>query len=247
MKKIYNYLLPILLSLCVVSCDNDDEEVVYMNQQEPVVTVTEISPASGYVDTEFTVTGTNFGVVMDDVEVYLGSTRLELIACEDQLLTVRVPDGASAGKLSVVVYGQRVDTQLQYDVLGVPGVTAISPVYGFAGDVITFTGHDLGVSSAYYQVLFAGKTEAALLADEPTHEGFSVKVPEGAQSGAIALTIIEKPVNVPVQFTVLQHATLDRLSATQGFAGSEVTIHGTHLNPELLADADLSGVKVLFK
>lgn len=247
MKKIYNYLLPVLLSLCVVSCDNDDEEVVYMNQQDPVVTVTEISPVSGYVDTEFTVTGTNFGVVKDDVEVYLGSTKLELIACEDQLLTVRVPDGASAGKLSVVVYGQRVDTQLQYDVLGVPGVTAISPVYGFAGDAITFTGHDLGVSSAYYQVLFAGKTETALLADEPTNEGFSVNVPEGAQSGAIALTIMEKPVNVPVQFTVLQHATLDRLSATQGFADSEVTIHGAHLNPELLADAELSGVKVLFK
>lgn len=247
MKKICNYLLPVLLSLCVVSCDNDDEEVVRMNQQDPVVTVTEISPVNGYVDTNFTIMGTNFGVVADDVEVYLGSTKLELIACEDQQLTVRVPDGASAGNISVVVYGQRVDTQLQYDVLGVPGVTAISPVYGFAGDVIAFAGHDLGVSSAYYKVLFAGKTETALLTDEPTNEGFSVKVPDGAQSGAITLTIMEKPVNVPTQFTVLQHATLDKLSATQGFAGSEVTIGGAHLNPELLADAELSGVKVLFK
>lgn len=247
MKKIYNYLLPVLLSLCVVSCDNDDEEVVRMNQQDPVVTVTEISPVNGYVDTNFIIMGTNFGVVTDDVEVYLGSTKLELIACEDQQLTVRVPDGASAGNISVVVYGQRVDTQLKYDVLGVPGVTDISPVYGFVGDVIAFTGHDLGVSSAYYEVLFAGKTETALLTDEPTNEGFSVKVPDGAQSGAITLTIMEKPVNVPTQFTVLQHATLDKLSATQGFAGSEVTISGAHLNPELLADAELSGVKVLFK
>ena len=38
-------------------------------------------------------------------------------------------------------------------------------------------------------------------------ESFSVKVPEGAQGGAITLTIADVPVNVSGQFTVLQHAT----------------------------------------
>lgn len=249
MKKFYNYLLFALFSLSIVSCDKDEEEVVHLTNQDPVVTVTEISPVKGYVDTEFAITGTNFGVVPEDVEVYLGKTKLELISCEDQRLTVRVLEGATLGNISVVVYGQKVDTRLEYDVLGEPGVRDISPVYGFVGDEITFTGHDLGVSSAYYTILFAGQTETALLMNEPGDETFTVKVPAGAKSGEIALAIMDKNVNVSKQFTVLEHASLEKLSLSQGFAGSEVTVTGAHLNPEILEKEglELRGVKVCFK
>jgi hypothetical protein len=249
MKKLYNYLLFALFPLSIVSCDKDEEEVVHLTNQDPVVTVTEISPVKGYVDTEFAITGTNFGVVPEDVEVYLGKTKLELISCEDQRLTVRVLEGATLGNISVVVYGQKVDTRLEYDVLGEPGVRDISPVYGFVGDEITFTGHDLGVSSAYYTILFAGQTETALLMNEPGDETFTVKVPAGAKSGEIALAIMDKNVNVSKQFTVLEHASLEKLSLSQGFAGSEVTVTGAHLNPEILEKEglELRGVKVCFK
>lgn len=249
MKKLYNYLLFALFSLSIVSCDKDEEEVVHLANQDPVVTVTEISPVKGYVDTEFAITGTNFGVVPEDVEVYLGKTKLELISCEDQRLMVRVPEGATLGNISVVVYGQKVDTRLEYDVLGEPGVRDISPVYGFVGDEITFTGHDLGVSSAHYTILFAGQTETALLMNEPGDETFTVKVPTGAKSGEIALAIMDKNVNVSKQFTVLEHASLERLSLSQGFAGSEVTVTGAHLNPEILEKEglELRGVKVCFQ
>ena len=50
MKKLYNYLLFALFSLSIVSCDKDEEEVVHLANQDPVVTVTEISPVKGYVD-----------------------------------------------------------------------------------------------------------------------------------------------------------------------------------------------------
>ena len=93
---------------------------------------------------------------------------------------VRVPEGATLGNISVVVYGQKVDTRLEYDAYEM-GVRDISPVYGFVGDEITFTGHDLGVSSAYYTILFAGQTETALLMNEPGDETFTVKVPTGAK------------------------------------------------------------------
>ena len=249
MKKLYNYLLFALFSLSIVSCDKDEEEVVHLTNQDPVVTVTEISPVKGYVDTEFAITGTNFGVVPEYVEKKKKKTKLELISCEDQRLTVRVLEGATLGNISVVVYGQKVDTRLEYDVLGEPGVRDISPVYGFVGDEITFTGHDLGVSSAYYTILFAGQTETALLMNEPGDETFTVKVPAGAKSGEIALAIMDKNVNVSKQFTVLEHASLEKLSLSQGFAGSEVTVTGAHLNPEILEKEglELRGVKVCFK
>lgn len=249
MKKLYNYVLPVLLLVFAVSCDGDNEEVVNIINQDPVVTVTEVSPNKGYEDNEFTVKGTNFGIIASDVKVYVGSSELEIVSCEDEAITVRVPQGATAGRISVVVYGQKVDTQLMYDVLGNPGVVKIEPVYGFVGDEITFKGHDLGVSSTFYNLLFAGKAEAALFSSEPTVDSFVVKVPNGAESGEITLTITDKPVNLPVPFTVLQHATLDKLSLETGFAGSQVTITGTNLNPEILASEglELEGIRVFFK
>ena len=143
MKKIYNYILPVLFTVFAASCDGDDEEVIRMQNQDPVVTVTSVSDAVGYVGNEFTIYGTNFGIIANDVEVFVGNTKLQLISCEDEELTVRVPEGTTAGRISVVVYGQRVDTQLMYDVLGVPGIRTVIPSYGFVGDEINFICKDL--------------------------------------------------------------------------------------------------------
>ena len=248
MRKIYNYILSAFFISSLVACDGQDEEIIHMQNQDPVVTVTSISDAVGYVGNEFTIYGTNFGIVANDVEVYVGNTKLQLISCEDEELTVKIPEGATAGRISVVVYGQRVDTQLMYDVLGVPGIRTVIPLYGFVGDEIKFNGHDLGVPSAHYKVLFSGKEESAAFMAEPEMENFSVKVPEGAQSGAITLTIADVPVNVSGQFTVLQHATVDKVQNTagedsnQGLAGCISVITGTNLKPELLeSDIELPG------
>lgn len=248
MKKLYNYILPVLLSLVAVSCDSDDEEVIRLTHQDPVVTVESISPMVGYQGDEFTVKGTNFGIVASDVDVYMGATKLELVECGDEELKVRIPDGATAGRISVVVYGQRVDTQLMYDVLGAPGITKIEPSYGFVGSEITFTGHDLGVSSAFYTVLFAGLEETTYLSSEPTNESFKVKVPDGAQSGEITLKITHNSVNVPVAFTVLKHATLDAIKGEAiGYATGMVSIGGTNLNQTVLDETVvLEPVKAFF-
>ncbi len=42
MKKIYNYILPVLFTVFAASCDGDDEEVIRMQNQDPVVTVTSV-------------------------------------------------------------------------------------------------------------------------------------------------------------------------------------------------------------
>lgn len=248
MKKLYNYLLPLLLSLVAVSCDSDDEEVIHLTHQDPVVTVESISPMVGYQGNEFTVKGTNFGIVASDVEVYMGTTKLELMECGDEELKVRIPEGATSGRISVVVYGQRVDTQLMYDVLGAPGITKIEPSYGFVGSEITFMGHDLGVSSAFYTILFAGLEQTTFLSSEPTNESFKVKVPEGAQSGEITLKITDNPVNLPVAFTVLKRATLDAIKGeAAGYATGMVSISGTNLNQTVLDETVvLEPVKAFF-
>lgn len=48
MKKIYNYLFPVFLSLfALAACDEDNEEIVPMSYTDPVATVTKIDPVEG--------------------------------------------------------------------------------------------------------------------------------------------------------------------------------------------------------
>ena len=76
MKKIYNYLFPVFLSLfAVAACDEDNEEIVQMTYENPCAIVTGISPVRGYVDTEFTISGEDFGVRTDDVKVVIQRIR----------------------------------------------------------------------------------------------------------------------------------------------------------------------------
>lgn len=74
MKKIYNYLFPVFLSLfALAACDEDNEEIVSMSYTDPVATVTKIDPVEGYVGNEFTVSGSDFGIITEDVKVFIGS------------------------------------------------------------------------------------------------------------------------------------------------------------------------------
>lgn len=82
MKKIYNYLFPVFLSLfALAACDEDNEEIVSMSYTDPVATVTKIDPVEGYVGNEFTVSGSDFGIITEDVKVFIGSQEAVVVSC----------------------------------------------------------------------------------------------------------------------------------------------------------------------
>lgn len=223
-------------------------ENVVLPSEDPVVTVDNVSPLAGYVSTEITITGTEFGMMAEAVTVYLGETKLEIVSCEENKIVARVPEGATAGKISVDVFGQRVDTEFLFDVLGEPGIKSVNPVYGFVGDEITFIGHDLGVAKSSYNILFEGTEKTAEISGTPENEKFIVKVPENAKNGKIKLVIAGKEVSVPLTkgFTVLQHATVTGLVSNEGYAGGNIEIKGTNLSPKLLEEnVELNPIKVV--
>ena len=55
MRKIY-LILPLLFSLLVISCD-DDAEIVQLTNEDPVLSVSNISPQRGYAGAEVTIDG----------------------------------------------------------------------------------------------------------------------------------------------------------------------------------------------
>lgn len=237
MRNIYKYgLMMFLLSSLCFSCDNEDADIVYLKTENPVATVESIYPTVGYAGAEFTITGTEFGIMKNAIKAYIGEDQLEVLSCTDNEIVVKIPEGATAGKITVEVFGQTIATDLVFDVLGEPGVTEIVPVYGFPGDAIAFNGHDLGVSKSMYKVIFTGTEKTASLVDDPTNDQFIVRVPEDATSGMIKLNISDKAVNVPLVngFTILEHATVTGMKSQFGYSGSEIVIQGTNLKQNLL-------------
>lgn len=248
MKKILNsYLITLFCFLLLSACSKDDETVVVLNGEDPVVTVENVTPLVGYVGAEFTITGTEFGMMKDAVEIRVGDNPVEVVSCEDNSIVAKIVEGTTSGKVSVDVFGQTVNTDFVFDVLGQPGITGISSVYGFSGDEIVFTGHDLGISKSAYKVLFTGTEESAEFVGNTENEKFTVKVPENAQSGKINVEISGMQVNVPLTngFTVLKHATVSGLVTDEGYPGGIISVKGTELKPALLEEVEVQPMKVL--
>lgn len=248
MKKILNsYLITLFCFLLLSACSKDEETVVILNGEDPVVTVKNVTPLVGYAGAEFTITGTEFGMMKDAIEVRVGDNPVEVVSCEDNSIVAKIVEGTTSGKVSVDVFGQTVNTEFVFDVLGQPGITGISSVYGFPGDEILFTGHDLGISKSAYKVLFTGTEESAEFVGNTENEKFTIKVPENAQSGKINVEISGMQVSVPLTngFTVLKHATVSGLVASEGYSGGIISVKGTELKPTLLEEVEVQPMKVL--
>lgn len=233
MKKIYNCLFPILCLLVLSACDDKEGEVVGLKYEGRNITVTGVNPPAGNVGELVTVNGRNFGISKELVEVFVGSRKLEVLECQDDQITAKVPDGTTAGKVSLTVLGEKIATDLAFDVLGLPGVTEWEPKRAFVGDDISFTGHDFGVTNSRVKLLFSGAkspVQAAIVSCE--NEKFVARVPEGAISGVLTLTIGQTNVNVEGGFVLLERSTFTTVTPGTGFAGSRVTLAGTNFGSD---------------
>lgn len=247
MKKLY-YLLFLCPLLSLSACDDDDNEVVNMQNQDAPMTVTGINPAEGYTGDQLTVTGTEFGAAKAFVKVFIGQNQTRVISCSEEKIVVEVPEDATTGQVTVELLNEKVTTDLMYKVLGKPSIEEVSPVYknesyGFTGGLVTFKGSNLGVKKEDVQVLFGNsKTSAEVMSW--SSEEFVVKVPDDATSGNISLQIsTQKDVNTtPNTFRLVKHATLTKITPAKSFKGSEVEIVGTNLGD----DETLEGTVVLF-
>lgn len=238
MKKIYNLLCWGAL-LLLASCEEEGTEVIELGTKDPVVSITGISPDYGYVGDEFDVIGENLAGAVDFVKVSIGENVAKVLACTDERITVQIPEDATTGKISVDFFDEKLKTDLMLRVLGQPSVETISREWGFVGDLITFTGTELGTKAEDIKMIF-GDAKVNAPVTEWSETSFTVQVPIGATSGKISLMVYTKQVNTPVdEFTIRQHAGLTELSPATAYKGAEVTIKGKNFG------TTTEGVKVL--
>ena len=94
-----------------VACSDDDEGV------PEEFTVTAVSPESGTVGTEITITGTNFPSDASDVTLTIGGVSAAITSISSTQIITTVPAGASTGAVSVTVDGTAKNISTEFRVL----------------------------------------------------------------------------------------------------------------------------------
>lgn len=242
MKKIYYLLCLLPLMPLVSACDDEGAEVVLLqNPESQPVTLSSIAPDYGFAGDQFTLTGANFGGGVDFIQVFIGENEAEVLTCTDTEVKVLVPKEATTGRVSVRFMGQEVNSNLMYRVMGKPSVEQMKPLFGtegeqkawgFVGSEITFSGSELGGSQEDVKVVFKGAAGTSAEIVSWSEEEFKVKVPEGAVSGKLTLTVGSQSVNTPYEFRLVEHATVSGITPAQGYKGCEVTLSGKGLGDE---------------
>lgn len=242
MKKIYYLLCLLPLMPLVSACDDEGAEVVLLqNPESQPVTLSSIAPDYGFAGDQFILTGANFGGGVDFIQVFIGENEAEVLTCTDTEVKVLVPKEATTGRVSVRFMGQEVSSNLMYRVMGKPSVEQMKPLFGtegeqkawgFVGSEITFSGSELGGSQEDVKVVFKGAAGTSAEIVSWSEEEFKVKVPEGAVSGKLTLTVGSQSVNTPYEFRLVEHATVSGITPAQGYKGCEVTLSGKGLGDE---------------
>ncbi|UOQ74906.1 DUF7619 domain-containing protein [Hymenobacter cellulosilyticus] len=116
---------------------------------------------------------------------------------------------------------------LQYpDVLASPSITAMAPVQGRLGTLVTLTGRKFSPVAATNRVAFNG---VAAQVQSATATTLTVRVPAGATTGAVTLTTADGGTR-STSFTVFQPPTLSAVTPGEGKPGTVVVLTGTHFS-----------------
>ncbi|WP_426492495.1 DUF7619 domain-containing protein [Hymenobacter sp. 102] len=112
-------------------------------------------------------------------------------------------------------------------VLAAPAITAVVPVQGRAGTLVTLTGYNFAADATTNRVWFNGFATPVL---STTGGSLTVRVPAGATSGPLTLTTADGTTRTAASFIVFQPPTLVSVVPHEGRPGTLVTVTGTHFS-----------------
>lgn len=221
--QLFAFILAFLIAGFYGCKKTNDENGNQPQSSEP--TITAISPKNPAVGDGVTITGKSFGVSKDDVKVSIGSQTITVSTVTDTEIKFNVPSGISSGTLVLTVKGKAAtnnDPQggtISIQASAAPIITALNPVSGKTGDIITVTGNNF--SSVAGDNLFKFNGIAAVV-KTATLTTLTVEVPSGATTGAVTLSVKSGAVVSGPSFTVASGNTggtsVDYIQASAGTA-----------------------------
>jgi photosystem II stability/assembly factor-like uncharacterized protein len=195
-----------------------------------------ISPLSGVVTDQVTITGSNFGSSKGTSKVWFNGTEaVSIVSWSGTQIIATVPLGATTGPIVVIVntvssngVNFTVNPILPPPVIS-PVISAISPSSGIVTTPVTLTGTDFGATQGSSSVLFNGAPAGSIVSWSDTQ--IIATVPSGATTGPLKVTVNGNSSN-EVTFTVTAPPPpaspfISGISPVAGYSGTPVTITGS--------------------
>jgi hypothetical protein len=162
-------------------------------------TISSFSPDHGGVSTVVTIQGNHFGSVKTGVKVTFNGAVGSLLQFTSGFIQVRVPPGASTGKIIIEGPNGKVETATPFT-LDAPRITGLASVYtgrevsvSGAGHILYLKGENFSRNMAENQVKINGVaavTEPHLAGNHDTlTTKMTLYVPQGVTSGKLTLTL----------------------------------------------------------
>jgi IPT/TIG domain/Glucodextranase, domain B len=179
-------------------------------------TITSLSASSAAIGSSVTIVGTNFSSTKTSDVVKFNGTAATVSTATTTQLVVTVPAGATTGALTVTVSGT---VSASFSII--PKVSSFTPSSGVVMTSVTVAGSGFSATAASNAVTFNG---VAATVTSATATQLIVKVPSGATTGKIAITVGGQLGVSATNFTV----TPQILSYSPGLGpvGATVTIAG---------------------
>lgn len=199
----------------------------------PTPTITDISPKSGTVGTEVTITGTNFSTVADENTIKVNDTAVAVKSSSTTTITIDIPADATSGQITVEVNGIIATSSDSFTIEETPDtaptISSFSPTSAAVGAEITITGTNFSTDVSKNIVEFNGTVATVKSA---TLTELKVEVPASTTSGKIKVTVEGNIALSTDDFAIISPA-ISSFSPTSGLVGTEITIAGTNFSTDV--------------
>ena len=161
----------------------------------PTPTITSVNPPEAPQTGIITITGTGFGAsgayspdgvsVVFTGFVQFNGAQVEALSWSDTSLTVRVPETALSGPITILKY-DAVSNGQPFTIEGAPTVASLSPAKGPVGSTVIVNGSGFGAIQSGSTLSFNG---VPAFVNSWSDTSISAVVPAGASTGPVSVTV----------------------------------------------------------
>lgn len=209
-----------MISMLGAGCKKNSDPVPTGNDPDPQITG--ISPQSGPVGANVTISGTDLSSETSDLSVSFNGTESDILSSTLTSIQTTVPEGATSGVVSVTVRGTTINGPSFTVEEPTPQISSITPDTAFVGDQVTIRGNNFGEDSTEVSVIMSNITANVLQFSDSLIIAEVVN-PEG-DTGPIDVEVIVNNISSQIynEFNILRIKSV----ATGEFHSCAITLEG---------------------
>lgn len=215
---------PIKVSL--VNSAGQKSSISALSILEPAIS--EVSPVSGLSETAVNLTGTNFGYLQDEAQVFFNDQEAFINSFDNEKIEVIVPTGI--GNPVEIQLRRFEETMVTADFYYAgPEVMSYAPISGTWGSVVTIQGQNFSENISDINVLVGGLLAEVTNAQE---NEITFLIPDNVSDSSVELELIVNSERVDFGHFAMNDAEISSIiPALVTNIGEQVTIQGRNFHP----------------